>query len=788
MGLPMTKEIGGRGRGWCIPGRALCAGILALAGTLSALPPATVYEANKRLPARRAAVTQTWLNEYGGNWGNIGTWNTSASNCLRRIAGGLTAMKYNLPGAPPSTFPTTVENWIKANVYAHETVGSSGKSFDMTLIQIINLVMAFKDDPGLLTPTARNHLLGLRGSTTGALQPYMMGYGLTNMVFTTYGQSYPETENHVLMINIWQYLATQRAFELNLFPTTINRTVDNSSLEAGLLAVLGRIPQRGFFEANARPYQALTMHALITLYSYANGNSAAGMKVKTAAKNALDFAFLHYAFQSIESKRQGGQRRNWDDYRNSLGLTQGDYTSSMVAMLTGLNTFSDNWASLENQHRGYALWTAISAYRIPDPILDFFISPDNGKPWYGFWARMQSRYADAHYNKGSWSRYAVVRDPYLYHPAITLTGVTNGHGDPDLSGHNLEPALEFYFGTRHFLNAAGGHYDHFPALDLASQGDKVYIYDFFTKPSAILLPGNLTWGDFAGSLATTAISEGQGKTWRLPHTEGSLDWGCTWWPPSCGVYYQERTWYTDEPGYIQSNNIGTYKNVMLGYNTDRAKAPISIPAAWGAPVDGEVYDNTTNKKYRVDIYNPASVPGLSNHFVLVYRMTNNVEPENYNRAIMEIVPKWKFATAGAVLAKFRSYARAYNRYHTLVSDEDLVLNDQFGRAGVEMRSPFVSISKNGGSNQAVANHSDISSQTLVNQFPLIDVKQVDYNYNFTGVQYAYSSGDGYIAIHNPKFGYYAIDSRNFLVPSTTVPLANDKFDIVPTILSNILLF
>jgi hypothetical protein len=228
---------------------------------------------------------------------------------------------------------------------------------------------------------------------------------------------------------------------------------------------------------------------------------------------------------------------------------------------------------------------------------------------------------------------------------------------------------------------------------------------------------------------------------------------------------------------------------MLGYNTDHSKPPISIPASFGSPVQHESYVNTSSTIYQVDIYSPvnsidpSTVPGLSNYFVLIYRTTNNSGADNYNRAIMEVIPKSKYPNASTILAKFKQYPRTYNRYHSIVSDEDLLTNDKFGLAGEESQSPFLSISKNGGSNEVLLDHSDISSQTNVNAMPLIDVRQVDDNYNFTGVKYAYSAGGGLITINNPRYGIYPIDSRNFLVPATSVPLANMVSNIVPTILA-----
>jgi hypothetical protein len=742
--------------------------------------PSSVFSANVEFATRREKVITAWLAEFAGDFTRMDRAcidGTTDRKCqLRKIAAALAAIKYGVPGAPSrATFPAVVEAWLRDNMYQDEEPGSSGKSFDMTLIQMINLVYAFKDDPDLLTPNARNYLLGVR-PPGGALRPYLMGWDLKNMVFTMEGNSFPETENHVLMLNIWQYLATERALNTLLFPDVINHWEDGSSLEAGLLAILGRIPQNGFFEANARPYQVLTVHALITLYSYANPYAPGGLKIKTAAKNALDYIFLHFAFQSIDAKRYGGQRRNWDDYRTETGMNKGDYMQMVAGMLTGVNYYNDDYSSFNVQEKGYALWASLSEYRVPDPILDFYINPDLEKKGYGFWARMQTRFSGQHYNKGEWSRYAVVQDPYLYHTAIpsSMTGVTNGHGDPDLRAANVEPALEFYFGTRDYLNSAGGHYDHYPALNLATLGDKVYVYDFFTKPSVLIPAGGKTWSDLADAGKKVVVSEGLGKPWALTHHKSDGSWGCHWWPPGCYVEYSNSDWTTQEPGYLKSNNIGTYKNMMLGYNTDFAKQPISVPSTYVKALPTMVFYNAADGLRQVDIYDPGSEEGLKNHYVIVYRTMEKTSTRNYNRAVMEVIPKSKY-TPDALLSQFQSnnIGKSYD-YKLILSGEEMIFNPNFGKAEEELQSPFLSIKKDGVEELADV-HVNVANQAAVNAFPLIDVRQVNGSFDFTGVLYASAWGDGYVYLNNPRYGAYHIDSRNFLVPATTVPDANEGF-------------
>jgi hypothetical protein len=327
--------------------------------------------------------------------------------------------------------------------------------------------------------------------------------------------SYPETENHVLMTNGWAYLMNQMleknyrndpriASLYSANPSSYQNS--GSALEDVLLSALGRIVQRGFFETNGRAYQSFTVAAIMTLYSYADASTPSGAKIKAAAKNALDYASAMFAFQSFESKRYAPSRRNIS-YIDHYGLYENEYSSTLFGVLSGVHSYNDDpacnsgYCGFEGgQPRAFGLFSASARYCIPDPVLDFMVRRGVLNSGNGFWARMQARFCDAHYNKGSWPRYAV--DP-------TLNPPTNRHGDPDLTSCPVEAAPELYFGTADYLNSAGGAYNHFPALAGAVGFEKTNVYDYFTKYSTIIPKGNVNWTGLADA-QTRVVMGGQG--------------------------------------------------------------------------------------------------------------------------------------------------------------------------------------------------------------------------------------------------------------------------------------
>ncbi|KYF86863.1 hypothetical protein BE20_00385 [Sorangium cellulosum] len=108
---------------------------------------------------------------------------------------------------------------------------------------------------------------------------------------------------------------------------------------------------------------------------------AEGEKVRTAARNAVDYTY--------HGKRYAPMRRRWQ-YNNVLELYTSDYPPIMFGILTGAYSFNDDpncpdtarnclWWSGGDQYKGFALDAVLSGY----PDLDAIARDLDWNPFFG---------------------------------------------------------------------------------------------------------------------------------------------------------------------------------------------------------------------------------------------------------------------------------------------------------------------------------------------------------------------------------------------------------------------
>ncbi|MGM1049416.1 MAG: hypothetical protein ACQEXX_25225 [Bacillota bacterium] len=105
----------------------------------------------------------------------------------------------------------------------------------------------------------------------------------------------PETENHMLMINSIRYLINQILFE-----KYGHERYDNNAnkLTKWLLDYMHKIAKHDFLEFNSRPYQRLSLHALLNLHEFAKDKL-----IRTAAQILLDYTMVKFAVSSNRQRR-----------------------------------------------------------------------------------------------------------------------------------------------------------------------------------------------------------------------------------------------------------------------------------------------------------------------------------------------------------------------------------------------------------------------------------------------------------------------------------------------------
>ncbi|WP_437331891.1 FG-GAP repeat domain-containing protein [Sorangium sp. So ce394] len=727
--------------------------------------PGSVADADAEMNDRFKKLLRAWMRTFQGDFTKIGSWEDAENAGFRRIAAGLAAMVHLEETdvlRPPGTFPQIVEDWLLSHAYMHKDVGTNA-DFDFYLMGAMTLLNAFGNTPEgsqpLLTDKAVNSLLMYRWAPqttcdaweSGALDPGdnvhvetwcrptipYAGDRVSKLSYPNEIITVPETENHVLMINTWIYLANQwirnnprQDPEIQtIHDLSPEKYVnDGTHLEQGLLAILGRITKNGFFETNARPYQGFTLRALMQLASHAEGE-----KVRTAARNAVDYAAAMIAFQSYHGKRYAPMRRLWD-YRDNLALYSSDYPPIMFGILTGVYSFNDNphcdarncmWTNGGDQYKGFALDAALSGYQVPELIHHFMLKPDNEQPGFGAYTRAAARYSTQFYRIHGPARYpapnvmgdpdldAIARDPArVLEETVKEDGLFSG-------SWNYEPAFEHYFTTKDYLNSSGGKYWHFENAGLRPGEsnveaqffeEKKHTHDFLAKPSVLLLPGDQgDWG----------VNEGQDVT---PMMRGG--------------------------GYT-SKNGAVYKNVTLGYDPN-LDWPTKTPTGW---VDSQVVNLDNGSRAKV-----ITKPGGGLHVVVVSFPV-------IHGGLWEVVPgHWGSGTEEASVPAAEVLSAVVSRnagltdwdnvfpYRTVVSDELLEIS-YFAEPAPELK--FFKI------NGVLGLAFDPRTAQDVRDFPLLLVQQVDADYQFTDVEYVRAMGDGLVTIHNPHLGAkLTLDSRD----------------------------
>jgi hypothetical protein len=685
---------------------------------------------------------------------------------------------------PEITFSQNVEEWM-LHSYQHRRLGSAGE-FDFHLAEAMNVLSAFgnlrhPDGSHYLTDETVMRMLTYRGPrvytdanqataevaicqpgdsaatcrqnfTTCPAKPargglceplnQLTGNTLSNLshkevVINAITLTVPETENHVPMINGAKYLMNQWIRTNPRQDPTLKAIFDanpaafvneGSTLEQGLLSIISRVMKNGYFEENARPYQGYTLKMLMTLSTFAESE-----KVRTAARNAVDFTGAMVAFQSSYGKRYAPMRRRWNR-RDEVTLYGGDYVPPMFGILTGSYAFDDDpiacasscpapnsgercdkdncaWFTEGDQYRGFALDAWISGYRVPRMIHDFMLRPDNGQAGFGAYTQISTRYSYWMYGAHEPARYPapnVMGDPDL--DAMARTAMSGLHAYRD--------TREQYFSTRDFLNSSGGHYDHWPFEDhlddteaFLTPDDLLHDVDFLPKATTLLLPGLNRWANKADLDGAT------------PHMSGAAQ----------GTAMD-----------FLAPNGPVYKNVALG-QSDVGLAPASIPPGWSQLAADVLYPGTHVKVF-------AAPSGNLRVVVLSLDQAPHV-------GLWEVIPSELALAPNALLTLIKTRNAGLQvtansfQYRTIMSDEllDVSMSDY-------LTGKLLVLNKIDGQTAGI----NSPSQAEIISTPLALVRQTNASYGFSGVEYLRAMGDGLVTIKNPQVSSnpLILDSRD----------------------------
>lgn len=326
--------------------------------------------------------------------------------------------------------------------------GYDDGDFDMSLLSCSTLMGLFQDDRDLLTDATMMHLLKNVSRTWGQTPKAYF-----DVIFV----SVPETENHLFMTESSRFLNNQMIWENrrglpqmaalrdSLIRSGVEIDNDRGMLKRLLLKVMQQAMRKGFFEFNAQIYQRFTIHALDNLFTFSKDRAVAD-----GAGCLLDYLSAVFAFQSYDAVRYGPYRRSSEAFEDS-SLIGKDAACSFFGAQSGAFAWEPDsrdglWYS-HTAHSSMALFSAVLAYRVPEPIL----------------AYMRQRPAEYR---------AEIRSAYA------------GKG-------TRKRATEIYYGSRHHLLSAGGRYEKYAGPNFPTNRfwfkDSPWVYDVITRPGSLIL-------------------------------------------------------------------------------------------------------------------------------------------------------------------------------------------------------------------------------------------------------------------------------------------------------------
>jgi hypothetical protein len=225
---------------------------------------------------------------------------------------------------------------------------------------------------------------------------------------------------------------------------------------------------------------------------------------------------------------------------------------------------------------------------------------------------------------------------------------------------------------------------------------------------------------------------------------------------------QQTLAFVGDRKFFRGNHTGVYKNFVYGYGRPAQGGPIQLPAGWKATRSEQV--GSIGFLY-IDLSQENAVDNPPLGFFAVLGTLLPQDDSLPTTAFWEVIPDgpdrnldW---VRGCVTRNNPATAGGAHwvDYTLCLSEDRLTLNRNYGNHAPH----FLAIN---GSRQALAeSHIDLDSPGSTAQIPLLEARQVDEQFRFTGVSYAFSAGDGQLLVDNPHLGQRLfIDARDPLAP------------------------
>lgn len=246
------------------------------------------------------------------------------------------------------------------NNYLLEMVpwGNSGTSgalnprgdYDFTTVILAAILHRFAEQPSILWDTTEAHVANVLLVEEGG-KPHTRTPRTAGIM--------KDTENHILMTNISQYLKNQWMWAHGATDPKFDNL--QNGLEQFLLDNLEELHVTGQYEFNSKPYEGYTISALLILRDH-----TASAQIKSKVTEVLDAWAWEYMQTSYRFRKSAPFRRRMERFK-STSLTDNPSTSFMKAWWLEQRKGTFEVADIPHNHH-QAFMAVISDYRPPTEL------------------------------------------------------------------------------------------------------------------------------------------------------------------------------------------------------------------------------------------------------------------------------------------------------------------------------------------------------------------------------------------------------------------------------------
>jgi hypothetical protein len=290
-----------------------------------------------------------WQQPIVQDWANrpLADWQEQAKVTANRILMAKIALKTN-----PAEVNRYMLNSIPNAKSGTKWFMNPNGDYDFTEIALSFILNKYGNDTTRIYPEVAQHLaMNLIVSEGGDLHLHTPG---TLWLMR-------ETENHILMGNIAQYLKNQWVYN-NLY---IEKKYDNqrNGVEQFLVNHLQTLLKTGFYEFNSDPYSGYSLTALLILHA-----SAKSVELQILSQQILDNVFYQYAHSSLDFRYYPPMRRRMEraEDPNLVRNPINSLAQTLFAMQTKCVATTD--FPQHNHHQ--ALIALLADYRLPGEIIE----------------------------------------------------------------------------------------------------------------------------------------------------------------------------------------------------------------------------------------------------------------------------------------------------------------------------------------------------------------------------------------------------------------------------------